>query len=307
MGLCFRKSISIFPGLKLNLSKSGVSITGGVKGLHKTVNLGTGKTTTTVGVPGTGVYYRTASSLIKGKGKGKDKDSKDSKTSSKGNSSEQENASNSQELQDYNLYVESLKSIHKNSDGSIDWNNIDSSNKELKGFADRVSSGDIDSYLEVIDEVKPFDDLLQYGSGFEVGTDRSDALEVEFAVKSDEVIPQEAVVESSSGTISRKELTKTAYFDLLQDYVSSTVIRVARDCIALLPVDTVLVTAVDKVLNTATGNDEEVAILSVKITREQLEVINFDRIDPSDALTAFGAEFKFKKTEGFSPIQRLSL
>ena len=51
MGLCFRKSISIFPGLKLNLSKSGVSITGGVKGLHKTVNLGTGKTTTTVGVP----------------------------------------------------------------------------------------------------------------------------------------------------------------------------------------------------------------------------------------------------------------
>ena len=307
MGLCFRKSISIFPGLKLNLSKSGVSITGGVKGLHKTVNLGTGKTTTTVCVPGTGVYYRTSSSLIKGKGKGKDKDSKDSKTSSKGNSSEQENASNSQELQDYNLYVESLKSIHKNSDGSIDWNNIDSSNKELKGFADRVSSGDIDSYLEVIDEVKPFDDLLQYGSGFEVGTDRSDALEVEFAVKSDEVIPQEAVVESSSGTISRKELTKTAYFDLLQDYVSSTVIRVARDCIALLPVDTVLVTAVDKVLNTATGNDEEVAILSVKITREQLEVINFDRIDPSDALTAFGAEFKFKKTEGFSPIQRLSL
>lgn len=129
MGLCFRKSISIFPGLKLNLSKSGVSITGGVKGLHKTVNLGTGKTTTTVGVPGTGVYYRTSSSLIKGKGKGKDKDSKDSKTSSKGNSSEQENASNSQELQDYNLYVESLKSIHKNSDGSIDWNNIDSSNK----------------------------------------------------------------------------------------------------------------------------------------------------------------------------------
>jgi len=256
MGLCFRKSISIFPGLKLNLSKSGVSITGGVKGLHKTVNLGTGKTTTTVGVPGTGVYYRTSSSLIKGKGKGKDKDSKDSKTSSKGNSSEQENASNSQELQDYNLYVESLKSIHKNSDGSIDWNNIDSSNKELKGFADRVSSGDIDSYLEVIDEVKPFDDLLQYGSGFEVGTDRSDALEVEFAVKSDEVIPQEAVVESSSGTISRKELTKTAYFDLLQDYVSSTVIRVARDCIALLPVDTVLVTAVDKVLNTATGKAE---------------------------------------------------
>ena len=68
MGLCFRKSISIFPGLKLNLSKSGVSITGGVKGLHKTVNLGTGKTTTTVGVPGTGVYYRTSSSLIKGKG-----------------------------------------------------------------------------------------------------------------------------------------------------------------------------------------------------------------------------------------------
>lgn len=55
MGLRFRKRIKLFPGVWLNLSKSGVSTSIGGKGL--TVNLKGGKTKTTVSIPGTGLSY----------------------------------------------------------------------------------------------------------------------------------------------------------------------------------------------------------------------------------------------------------
>lgn len=69
MGLRFRKSLKIAPGIKLNLNKKSASVTFGGKGLHHTVST-SGKKTSTVGVPGTGISYSTASS---GSGKAKNK------------------------------------------------------------------------------------------------------------------------------------------------------------------------------------------------------------------------------------------
>jgi hypothetical protein len=51
----FYRRLSIFPGLSLNLSKSGPSVTVGVRGMHVTV--GRGGVRRTVGIPGTGIYY----------------------------------------------------------------------------------------------------------------------------------------------------------------------------------------------------------------------------------------------------------
>ena len=59
MGLRFRKSIKIAPGVKVNLNKKSTSITFGGKGVHYTVN-SKGKTTKSVGIPGTGISYSTS-------------------------------------------------------------------------------------------------------------------------------------------------------------------------------------------------------------------------------------------------------
>ena len=56
MGLRFRKSIKIAPGLKINLNKNSVSATIGTKGAHYTVN-SKGKKTVSAGIPGTGISY----------------------------------------------------------------------------------------------------------------------------------------------------------------------------------------------------------------------------------------------------------
>lgn len=56
MGFRFRKTIGLIPGLRLNLSKGGLSASVGGKGA--TVNIGTKGVTGTVGIPGSGLSYR---------------------------------------------------------------------------------------------------------------------------------------------------------------------------------------------------------------------------------------------------------
>lgn len=55
MGFRFRKSIKIIPGVRVNISKSGVSTSIGTRGA--TVNIGKRGTRATVGIPGAGISY----------------------------------------------------------------------------------------------------------------------------------------------------------------------------------------------------------------------------------------------------------
>lgn len=54
MGIRFRKSIRIAPGVKLNLNKKSVGLTVGTKGASVTLN-SKGRMTASIGVPGTGL------------------------------------------------------------------------------------------------------------------------------------------------------------------------------------------------------------------------------------------------------------
>lgn len=56
MGLRFRKSVKICDGLRLNFGKTGASLTVGSGPFKKTFNTN-GNVTTTVGLPGTGIYW----------------------------------------------------------------------------------------------------------------------------------------------------------------------------------------------------------------------------------------------------------
>ncbi|WP_162570471.1 DUF4236 domain-containing protein [Variovorax sp. SRS16] len=57
MGFRLNRRIKILPGVRLNLSKSGISTSIGGKGA--TVNIGRGKTRVTTSLPGNGLSYVT--------------------------------------------------------------------------------------------------------------------------------------------------------------------------------------------------------------------------------------------------------
>jgi hypothetical protein len=56
MGFRFRRSVRLFPSVRINLGKRSASVSVGVRGAHVTLRPGH-KARTTVGVPGTGLSY----------------------------------------------------------------------------------------------------------------------------------------------------------------------------------------------------------------------------------------------------------
>lgn len=73
MGLRFRKSVSLCKGVRLNFGKTGVSLSSGIPGFRKTIH-SSGRVTTSIGIPGTGIYYVDTKDLSKKKEEKKSKE-----------------------------------------------------------------------------------------------------------------------------------------------------------------------------------------------------------------------------------------
>lgn len=57
MSLRFRRSIRLAPGIRLNVTKTGLGLTMGTRGAHYSIH-SSGAVTRSVGLPGTGLYYQ---------------------------------------------------------------------------------------------------------------------------------------------------------------------------------------------------------------------------------------------------------
>lgn len=366
MGLRFRKSFKIAPGVRFNVGKKSTSISFGGKGLRYTIN-SQGKRTKSVGIPGSGLYYTSTNSTSKRSYTSKPYSTHQRlQAEQRRLQKEQEKELARVEVELFQNQLELVKSIHKECDDYIDWRGIincpapfqtgeigpkereaqykldhykptfferlfrkdqkriaklstelehakieDESDykewEELVHLAKRILNGDIDSYFEVIEEMDPLGDLGEFGSGFEFSTESPTVLEVEFDVHSKDVIPQEEKSLTKTGKVSTKQMTKTRYYDLQQDYVCSCTIRIARDLFALLPIQNIIIHAYDGQLNTETGHEERLLILSINIDRDTLDTLNFDRIDCSDAMNNFTHQMKFRKTKGFAPVEKVEI
>ena len=364
VGLRFRKSFKIAPGVRLNFSNKSTGLSFGGNGLRYSIN-SSGRRTSSVGIPGTGLSYVTTKS-------GKSYKSKAYQTH-RNLQAQQKQLLKEQSKKNWlnmkSIYsktnCELVKSIHLECDDDVDWERILNSpppyqpgeagpkekeakhnydqykpgfferlfNKddekyvqlseqiqqakeedekayreweELVEFAKYVQEGDIDTYFKVIEEMDPLGDLNEFGSGFEFSTDDPSYMEVEFDVHSNHIIPTEEKKLTKTGKLSVRQMTKTRYYGLLQDYVCSCILRIARDLFALLPLKTVFIHAYDEQLNTETGHKERLLILSIKINRDILEALNFENIDCSDSMNNFPHHMKFRKTKGFELIEKIN-
>lgn len=318
MGLRFRKSVTLCKGVRLNFGKSGVSVTTGTRGFHNTYNFGTGKRTTSIGIPGTGISYVTTSG-----GRSNSKHSQPQNPQRSTNAyepyptfddvqqpypaEEHIEASFVDEVPQ-NVFLQSepskpssilssnrLTSIHFSSDEKVDWTEMLIQDAPTETCDDvkfweychskayDVLNGNIDTYLQIIQDVGPLEDLLEYGFGFECGTDNPNYMFVEFKTKQNEIMP------------SKSSMKITDYNDLLQDYVCSCAIRVARDIFALLPVSHVIVHALS----------EGYTVLSVDFERRIFTKLKFQGSDASDLVEEFKCNMNFDCQKGFQPVAQL--
>jgi hypothetical protein len=165
--------------------------------------------------------------------------------------------------------------------------------KNLNDLSASVLNGDADVMLQLVDDEKIFDELVEFGSGFEIGFLNAKTAEVEFSIKADDVIPTEAKSLTSTGKLSTKALSKSKRLDIMQDYVCSTILRIAGDLFAILPITSVYITAMDSFIDTTLGNSEEKDIISVIIDRENYNKLNLQQIDPSDSMQNFKCNMNF--------------
>jgi len=178
---------------------------------------------------------------------------------------------------------------------------------DLKITSDKILNGDIDEYLKVISDMNPLEDLLEFGSGFEFFAYDSSNMEIEFIVNSNVVVPKEHKAITNNGKLSIKQMSSTMYYDILQDYVCSCALRIARDLFALLPLNNVYVHAMDESINTINGLKEKNCLLSVNFDKTKLNVLDFENIDCSDSMANFEHNMKFLKTKGLQAVNKLNV
>jgi len=181
--------------------------------------------------------------------------------------------------------------------------------EKLKSMARRILAGEHKAYTEALVEFNPFVDISDLGSSINFTVHNAKLVECVLKVSGKQIIPAEVKTLTASEKVSVKPMPKGLFHGIYLDYLCGCVLRVAREVFALLPVDTVLVTAVADSLDSRTGQTVEQPVLSVAMPRADVALLNFDRLDPSDAMDIFQCRGDFKasrKSEAFQPITPLT-
>jgi hypothetical protein len=167
-----------------------------------------------------------------------------------------------------------------------------------------VVQGDLKAYQTVIDHLGPFEELESVGAGVKARAVERSFADAVVTIR-DDAVPAVEQKLLASGKLSSKEMAKGKYWGLYQSHLCSTGIRVARELFHLLPIGRVYVHVGAVRLNTATGHTGRETLLSVEFDRDRLLGLNFERIEPADAVVSFRHAMSFKKTSGFTPVERL--
>lgn len=177
--------------------------------------------------------------------------------------------------------------------------------EESVGMARSLLNGVSKAKIEAIESLDPFSEISNLGSSLIVSVRENNIIEATINVHGEDIVPSEVKSLLNTGRLSVKNMPKGKFNEIYQDYVCSCVLRVANELFSALPDETVVVTAVDELLNTKTGHLEEAPILSACIPRRTLETLNLDTIDPSDSMGNFVHNMSFTKTKGFEIVSRV--
>jgi hypothetical protein len=174
----------------------------------------------------------------------------------------------------------------------------------VQEIAKGVLDKQVESYKQAIAFFEPYSDIAELGTQVELSF-QPEHVSIDLKINNKEVIPDYALSTTAAGKLSKKAMAASKSNDLYQDYVCSCVLRVARETLAYLPVNYVVVNAIGVLFDTRTGHEGAKPVLSVVITPDKLGALNLDTIDPSDSMKNFHHHMQFSKTNGFSPVERI--
>ncbi len=159
--------------------------------------------------------------------------------------------------------------------------------ERMKAIARRILAGEHKAYTEALVEFSALAEISDLGSALHFTVHGAKLVECGLKVNGRQAIPKELKTLTSTGKVSVKAMPKGRFHEIYQDYVCGCVLRVAREVFALLPIETLLVTASADALDPRTGQTVAQPVLSAAISRAALGRLDFDRLDPSETIESF--------------------
>lgn len=179
--------------------------------------------------------------------------------------------------------------------------------KTAREFGGQIIAGEMSAVLDALEKISPFSKSNSHWANISSRIGDDGLLDIELALDTEEIVPQDQKSQLKSGKLSVKAFPKGKYYEIYQRYVCSAILRAGREVFAFLPIGTVIVTAATKMLNPATGHKENSPILSVALVRETMDGINIEAVEPAIALQNFLHNMNFKKTQGFGKTGKVKL
>lgn len=284
MSVRFRRSVTIFPGLRLNFSKSGITISLGRRGAS--ITLGGRGTYANLGLPGTGLSYRTrldvAQPFIPRVDEAFPVDSSNTPEPTF-------------EMRLRNLLLD--RELHV-----IDWadralwlaepqpNEEDEEAFEAYArriaaarFARRIVEGDRAAWSEVIRE-ELINEALPFDFGFEWGVEEGP----ERIYVGIELPPIEVVAETGLAVMRMRELH--------EDVSCALVLRFAHEIYRVIPeADELYMIGFQAGINPATGSAVREVYLRLATDRSSFDEVLLDKVDPSAAFEHLGGVSKRRR------------
>lgn len=179
----------------------------------------------------------------------------------------------------------------------------------LQTLARGVLRGEARAYCQAVAECSALAEVSNLGASIALTVHDPELIECVLNVNGRDIIPSTTKSLTAAGKVSTKAMPKARYHEIYQDYVCGCVLRLARELLALLPVETVLVTAKVDETNPRHSSPVEVPVLSVAIPRATINQLTFETLDPGDAMTHFlrrGDVKASRKSGEFLPVTPLT-
>ena len=174
--------------------------------------------------------------------------------------------------------------------------------EERRQLASRILGGDTHAYVDALGDYNPFADLNEMGAAIEIEAHNATFLSVRVQIGGSEIVPSEIKTLTSTSKLSVKPMPRSKSQEIFREFVCGTVLRVGREVFAFLPVENIIATILAKILDTRTGREGMAPILSVAMARKTFDDLNFNLLNPVDAMQNFEHRMQFNKSSGFGPV-----
>jgi hypothetical protein len=164
--------------------------------------------------------------------------------------------------------------------------------QRLQKIAEGVLAKNPVAYEEVIEYFEPFNEIKELGAAIVLHFEPT-YITIDLTIDTVDIIPAYNLMQTSTGKLSKKEMPLSKFNELYQDYVCSSILRLAREAYAYLPIDLVYIHVMS----------QDVTIVSVAIPMNALNRLKFESVDPADSMRNFEHHMRFSKSGGFSAVE----